>query len=321
MRPLVTVLTLSYNSPDIMAAVRSVASQTYGNIQYIIADDCSREFPEDEIRQILAQSGIKELVIIRNPTNLGASALSNRALKNALGDYIINLAGDDVFYDNMVVEDIVRAFAETGAQYITGRRAVYDERLEKLSCVLPRSREIRWIRTLSPERLFEKLEGCNFIFGCCTARSADTRQPYGWYAEEYRNIDDYPMIMRALRSGAKLCFCDRLFVKYRSGGVSSAANIGIDYTEEADRLFTNEILPYSDNKARAQKAYAKWKKRSEYRRIYQRKKLSAHGAGRFWLDLKYAVSYPSELLDAAENRISRRLINGRRSYLHGSKNA
>lgn len=321
MNPAVTVLTLSYNSPDILSAVDSVISQSYDNIQYIIADDCSAEFPEEEIRQRVKSGGIKEFLLIRNRSNIGASASSNNALRYATGEYIINLAGDDVFFDNRVVEDIAAEFVRTGAQYITGYRAVYDEQMKKLICVLPRRREIKWIRSLQPEKLFEKLAGSNFIFGCCTARRADTVREYGFYAEEYRNIDDYPMIMRALREGAKISFFDRLIVKYRSGGISSALNLNGDYTEEADRLFRTEILPFSRNPLRAEGKYLRWKRRSERRRIYQLRKLNARGAALLLLKLAHAVSNPEDFSAALGNRFSRRMIHDRRLNGYGDKNA
>lgn len=321
MNPAVTVLTLSYNSPDVLSAVDSVISQSYDNIQYIIADDCSLEFPEEEIRRRVNSSKIKDFLLIRNRTNMGASASSNNALRYASGEYIINLAGDDVFFDDRVVEDIVAEFGRTGAQFITGYRAVFDEQLKKLHCILPRRREADWIRRLPPEKLFEKLEGSNFIFGCCTARRTDTVQEYGFYTEEYRNIDDYPMILRALRSGDKICFFDRLIVKYRSGGISSAANIDQDYTEEADRLFRAEILPFSSDPQKAEKKYLRWKRRSEYRRRYQFRKQKTHGIALFLLKLEYALSNPAELATDVESRVSRLMIYDRRLNGYGDKKA
>lgn len=47
--PLISVITLSYNSEYLMESIRSVLRQTYENIQYVIVDDGSKEFDEQEI--------------------------------------------------------------------------------------------------------------------------------------------------------------------------------------------------------------------------------------------------------------------------------
>jgi len=43
---------LSYNSPDLLAAVDSVLRQTYGNIQYIIVDDGSEKFDKEALLEV-----------------------------------------------------------------------------------------------------------------------------------------------------------------------------------------------------------------------------------------------------------------------------
>ena len=49
-KPVITVLTLSYNSPSLEAAVDSVLAQDYDNIQLIIIDDHSERFDEISLR-------------------------------------------------------------------------------------------------------------------------------------------------------------------------------------------------------------------------------------------------------------------------------
>lgn len=94
-----TVLTLSYNSPDLICAIDSVLMQTYGNIQYIIVDDGSREFDKEKILKHIAGKNRGNICaeIIVNKENKGIIKSSNLGLRIARGDYIINLAGDDCF--------------------------------------------------------------------------------------------------------------------------------------------------------------------------------------------------------------------------------
>lgn len=124
-KPVITVLTLSYNSPSLEAAVDSVLAQDYDNIQLIIIDDHSERFDENSLRGYITaknRGNITELVIVRNQQNLGITASSNEALRRASGKYIVNLAGDDAFYDGRVISDLYHEFEKTGAMIITGYR-------------------------------------------------------------------------------------------------------------------------------------------------------------------------------------------------------
>ncbi|MSC67971.1 glycosyltransferase [Faecalibacterium prausnitzii] len=51
--------------------------------------------------------------IIINQENVGTVKNMNGALKQAQGEIIIPLAADDIFYNDHVITDIVKRFAET----------------------------------------------------------------------------------------------------------------------------------------------------------------------------------------------------------------
>lgn len=271
-KPLVTVLTLSYNSPSLETAVDSVLAQDYDKIQLIIIDDHSEKFDEAALRKYVSErnkGNITELVIVRNQKNMGITASSNEALQRAAGKYIVNLAGDDAFYDSRVISDLSYEFERTGAMIITGYRRVYDSRLEEPMKVQPEQKYAQLIRSLPPEELFCAMEGCNWVFGCCTARSAECVRKYGFYDEQYRFLDDYSMNMKLLRNGVKFHFMDRVLIKYRSGGISSLSKIDDNYFEESDRLFHNEIEPYSADPGMALKKYHHWKTDTRDRKNYE----------------------------------------------------
>ncbi len=273
-KPVITVLTLSYNSPSLEAAVDSVLAQDYDNIQLIIIDDHSERFDENSLRGYITaknRGNITELVIVRNQQNLGITASSNEALRRASGKYIVNLAGDDAFYDGRVISDLYHEFEKTGAMIITGYREVYDSNLEKPQKIQPEPEYAELVRSLSPGELFSAMEGFNFVFGCCTARSAECVRKYGLYDEQYCFLDDYSMNMKLLRSGVKFHFMDRVLIKYRGGGVSSLSKIDDRYFEESDMLFHNEIEPYSSSPQKAREKYRRWKTDTRDRKNYEYK--------------------------------------------------
>ncbi|MCU0416717.1 MAG: glycosyltransferase [Cytophagaceae bacterium] len=101
MRPLVTIIALSYNhGPYIPEALASVYHQSYPFIELIIVDDASIDDSVEKINQNI--QSVFPTTVITNKTNIGNCQSFNRALIKANGDYIIDFALDDVLYFNRV---------------------------------------------------------------------------------------------------------------------------------------------------------------------------------------------------------------------------
>ena len=245
----VTIITPSYNSPDICSTINSVIKQTYPNIQYIVIDDASDFFDVKYIAEYITENSKRnvEFKVLANEKNLGTIRSLNKALLYATGKYIMILAGDDWLYDEKVVEDIVQEFRRTNAMVLTGYRCVCNYEMNKEIQLLPTKRERQKIIKLSPKDLFEEMTGHNFIFGCCTSYSRKCFDKYGHYNENYRVIEDYIMNMVLLRNNVKFHFFDRVIVKYRSGGISACQNISMKYIHESGAIFNYEIIPYSED--------------------------------------------------------------------------
>ncbi|ACD67008.1 glycosyl transferase family 2 [Sulfurihydrogenibium sp. YO3AOP1] len=97
--PLISIITLTYNHENYIAeCIESVLCQTYQNWEMIIVDDAST----DKTPYIVEQYAKKDsrIKFIRNEKNNGPLFLDvnyNLALKEAKGDWIGYLEGDDVF--------------------------------------------------------------------------------------------------------------------------------------------------------------------------------------------------------------------------------
>lgn len=91
-KPLVSVIIPTYNSQKyIKDCLDSVISQTYRNIEIIIADDCSK----DETLKIVEQYKDERIKILTSKTNKGPADARNRATELANGKYIAFLDSDD----------------------------------------------------------------------------------------------------------------------------------------------------------------------------------------------------------------------------------
>lgn len=272
--PLISVVTLSYNSPYLLQAVASALTQTYPAVEYIISDDGSERFPEREIRAYFSTHAKKEwmLRILRNPQNLGTVKNANQAFRAASGKYVFALSADDVFVDDAVLSRWIDAFERSGKDILVGIAAHCDNSLTRRYRTVPNRTQIKWIQTLSSEQLYQKLCPRNFIIGCSTARTKESLQKYGYFDERYRLLEDYPNILSLLRQGASVGVFEHEVVKYREGGVTGDSRFHDTYMADSDLLYQLEQSQYANRPQAVNRMYKQWRadklKRGEVIRAY-----------------------------------------------------
>ncbi|MEM6252520.1 MAG: glycosyltransferase family 2 protein [Cyanobacteria bacterium P01_D01_bin.156] len=92
MNPDISVIIPAYNTGTyIKKAINSVLSQTFENFEIIVVDDAST----DDTVQVIKTIKDNRLKLICQKYNQGAGASRNRALKEAVGDWIAVLDSDD----------------------------------------------------------------------------------------------------------------------------------------------------------------------------------------------------------------------------------
>ncbi|MBF4516290.1 glycosyltransferase family 2 protein [Flavobacterium sp. ANB] len=103
--PLVSIICLCYNHEKfVIEALNSVINQSYKNIELIIADDFSNDASEKVIENWI--ENYPNIIFIANESNLGNTKTFNTALQFAKGDYIIDLAADDILLPDCVEKQI-----------------------------------------------------------------------------------------------------------------------------------------------------------------------------------------------------------------------
>jgi len=102
--PLVTIVTPVFNQSEyIEATIKSVLSQTYQNIEYIIIDDGSTDGTSDILDKY------KDVITIIHQNNAGQSAALNRGWSISKGSILGYISSDDILL-HTCVEDTVHAF-------------------------------------------------------------------------------------------------------------------------------------------------------------------------------------------------------------------
>jgi glycosyltransferase involved in cell wall biosynthesis len=113
--PLVSVLCLSYNQKKFVEeAIQSVFNQTYPFIQLIVLDDGSSDGSAQTITRFLGDKA--SVVFLINETNQGYTKSLNKALSHATGEFIVDLAADDLLMPTRV-EEGVSALIKAGTKF------------------------------------------------------------------------------------------------------------------------------------------------------------------------------------------------------------
>ncbi|NUV69872.1 glycosyltransferase family 2 protein [Streptomyces sp. CAI-121] len=114
--PLVSVVMPVYNSVATLgAAVRSVLTQTHGDVELLITDDQSTDGSMDLLREIAAQD--ERVMPESAPDRGGAGRARNLAIERARGDYVAFLDSDDMWLPEKMEKQL--AFAAEGDAPLT----------------------------------------------------------------------------------------------------------------------------------------------------------------------------------------------------------
>ncbi|MFD4589203.1 glycosyltransferase family 2 protein [Streptomyces rubiginosohelvolus] len=114
--PLVSVVMPVYNSVVTLGtAVRSVLTQTHGDVELLVTDDQSTDGSMDLLREVAAQD---ERVLPESaPERGGAGRARNLAIERARGDYVAFLDSDDMWLPEKMEKQL--AFAAEGNAPLT----------------------------------------------------------------------------------------------------------------------------------------------------------------------------------------------------------
>ncbi len=104
-KPLVSIICLCYNHEQFVeAAILSTLKQSYSNIEVIVVDDCSTDNSRHVIEKITKK--YPQITTLFLDENHGNTRAFNKGLRLASGDYIIDLAADDILLDDRVTRGL-----------------------------------------------------------------------------------------------------------------------------------------------------------------------------------------------------------------------
>lgn len=140
----VTIMIPTYNQElYIQEAIHSALSQTYPFLEVIVCDDASN----DETFTLASSIVDPRLKVYQNDQNLGRVANYHKLLYElALGDYVINLDGDDYFTDTAYIEKAVALIKQFGVDLVFSNQLIaYKSHIKASHMQLPSVMEGNWL--------------------------------------------------------------------------------------------------------------------------------------------------------------------------------
>lgn len=203
MKPRVSIITLTYkNYERLYDTIRSVLAQDYPNMEYIIADDGSGDFPKDEVERFIIMHNKRKIdyKIIVNEENLGIVKNFNNAIRLSDGDFVFPLAGNDIFLSEHVVTKITNVFIRTKCKMVITSRLKYVN--HRADCIYPHILDRKKIKKLDSRykkyRALMLTEHYGMFIGCNVYYDKKTLEKHGLCDENYRLLEDLPNLEKFL---------------------------------------------------------------------------------------------------------------------------
>ena len=204
----VSIITVVYNNVKyIETAIKSVLSQSYENIEYIVIDGGST----DGTVQII-ESYLKDITIFVSKSDSGIYDALNKGVAQASGDVIAILHSDDEFFDEDVVSDIIRHMKRAKSEFCFSDMVIVDN---------SSGRVLRYYMAHYFKKWMFRIGWMPPHPTCFINKSLFDE--FGVYSTKYKIAGDFDLLVRFFY-GRKIrwAYLDRISIKMSEGGVSNS---------------------------------------------------------------------------------------------------
>ncbi|HOS47862.1 MAG TPA: glycosyltransferase family 2 protein [Bacteroidia bacterium] len=207
----VSIITITYNSSaTVEDTLRTVVSQDYPDLEYIIIDGKSKDKTLEIVEKY--KHGIAKVV---SEKDKGLYDALNKGIKQATGDIIGMLHSDDLYANDQVISKVVKKFEEDPT--IEG---VYADLV-----FVNRNDVNKVMRTWNSGEYEEDA----FVRGWMPPHPTffvkkECYEKFGGFNTELKLSADYELMLRLIhKNKIKLAYLNEVIVKMRMGGVSNVS--------------------------------------------------------------------------------------------------
>ena len=205
----VSIITVVYNNQaTVDFAIRSVLGQDYSDIEYIVIDGNSTDETIEKIQKYK-----DHITYFLSEPDKGIYDAMNKGLNLATGDTIGILNSDDFYIDTTIISQVVQEFQTKQIDLVFGDIVyVKPDALNKIT------------RYYGSANFHPKKFAWGWMPGhpsCFLKR--EIYEKYGYFKTDYKIAADYEILTRFMaKYGISYTYIPKVFVKMRTGGVSSA---------------------------------------------------------------------------------------------------
>lgn len=207
----VSIITITYNSSaTVEDTLRTVVSQDYPNLEYIIIDGKSKDKTLEIVERY--KHGISKVI---SEKDKGLYDALNKGIKHATGDIIGMLHSDDLYANDQVISKVVKKFEEDPST-----EGVYADLV-----FVNRSDVSKVMRTWNSGDYEED----DFLRGWMPPHPTffvkkECYEKFGGFNTELKLSADYELMLRLIhKNKIKLAYLNEVIVKMRMGGVSNVS--------------------------------------------------------------------------------------------------
>jgi glycosyltransferase involved in cell wall biosynthesis len=224
----ISIITVCYNAEKTIGnAIRSVISQTYKYIEYIIIDGDST----DSTLNIIKRYKDNIDVLISEKDN-GIYDAMNKGIKASSGDILYFLNADDVFYNASIVEKIVEVFLENPAnkivygKIIVGNNTLRNTNLSQQHNPYLKNKIDLFVKGMCHQSFFSKKDVFNIT---------------GLFNLKYKISADFDWAVKLFQNEIPMVYIDNPIAFYNPEGISHK-NIKLRRNEKQKIIFQNSTL-------------------------------------------------------------------------------
>jgi glycosyltransferase involved in cell wall biosynthesis len=212
-QPIVSVITPAYNAASYLSeTIASVLTQTFGDLEVIIADDGSTDATLELARE---WERVDPRVRTVSGPNGGSSVARNRAIRHARGSYFALLDSDDLWWPEFLAAQMAVFDERPDADVVTGNAYNFGGPFS--------GRPLNPPGPLRPLSLLEILsQECSVCIMSVFRRSVIER--IGGFDETLRHNEDYDFWIRAAAAGCRFLTNPRPLAHYRRHPASKSAD-------------------------------------------------------------------------------------------------
>lgn len=220
--PKISVITVVYNDVEnIGGTIKSVVNQTYKNFEYIVIDGNSDDGTVDVIKKY-----DKEITFWVSEKDKGIYDAMNKGIKKSKGDLLYFLNSNDFFFNNSVLQDIVKKYLGKDKPDILHGRLFF-----KYNDSLKRD---TFSEKLIPE---ERLPNGSSLYHQAAFIKKQTFDVLGLYDTNYAIAGDYEFFCRCFVNNLSIVCIDNVITIFNCGGRGFNKEIGYKEVSEIAKKY------------------------------------------------------------------------------------